>query len=166
MECAYNIYFKNHRKGHRIISVPILKNTCSCCEQKDNCKISIFNKNVKQDDLDNELRKDLIQYYKYLHDCLNQYKSIEEDIRKGKYADKYRCELVRLSEAPLDAMVMNNTKKITVKQYLERHPDHINKMRILGMKKIEKVCDVVNGLNKEELLEDIEYVEEMLKQLE
>ena len=39
-------------------------------------------------------------------------------------------------------------------------------MRVLGMRKVEKVSDVVNGLDKEELLEDIEYVEEMLKELE
>ena len=166
MECAYNIYFKNHRKGHRIISVPILKNTCSCCEQKDNCKISIFNKNVLQDDLDKELKQDLIQYYRYLHDSLNQYKNIENDIRKGKYDNKYICELCKLSEAPLTAMVMDNAEKITVEEYLKKHPNHLNRMRVLGMRKVEKVSDVVNGLDKEELLEDIEYVEEMLKQLE
>lgn len=165
MECAYNIYFKNHRKGHRIISVPILKNTCSCCENKEDCKLSIFNKKVKQDDLDRELKYDLVQYRKYLEECMDEYKNIESDIRKGKYDDKYVCELVKLSEAPLNAMVMDGTEKITVEKYLERHPNHINKMRVLGVRKVEKVCDVVRGLDKKEILEDLKYVKNQLNEL-
>lgn len=165
MECAYNIYFRNHRKGNRIISVPILKNTCSKCEDRENCRISRFNKNIKQDDLDRELRQDLIQYYKYLKESIDQYKDIESDIKKGKYKDKYICELTKLSEAPLSAMVMDETDKITVEEYLQRHPDHKDKMRILGMRKIEKVSDVAYGLNIEELKEDLEYVKRELDKL-
>lgn len=165
MECAYNIYFRNHRKGNRIISVPILKNTCSCCENKDNCRVSRFNKNIIQDDLDKELRHDLIQYYRYLEESINQYKNIERDIQKGKYDDKYICKLTKLSEAPLSAMVMDGTEKISVEEYLQRHPDHKNRMRVLGMRKVEKVSDVVYGLNIDELLEDLEYTKRELNKL-
>ena len=165
MECDYNIYFRNHRKGNRIISVPILKNTCSKCENRENCRISKYNNNINQDDLDRELRQDLIQYYKYLKESIKQYKDIESDIKKGKYKDKYICELTKLSEAPLSAMVMDETERITVEEYLQRYPDHINKMRILGMRKVEKVSDVAYGLNLEDLKEDLEYVKGELDKL-
>ena len=165
MECAYNIYFRNHRKGNRIISVPILKNTCSKCEDRENCRISRFNKNIKQDDLDRELRGDLIQYRDYLKDSIKQYKDIERDILNGKYENRYLCELMRLSEAPLSAMVMDGTDKITVKEYLERHPNDKDRMRILGVRKVEKVSDVAYNLNLNELIEDLEYVEDELRKL-
>lgn len=165
MECSYNIYFRNHRKGHRIISVPIMKNTCSCCDDKYTCRLSRFNKNIQQDELDKELRHDLIQYYKYLEESIKQYKDIERDISKGKYANKYVCELTKLSEAPLSAMVMDNTEKITVEEYLKRHPDHKDRMRVLGIRKVENVSDVQYGLNIDELMEDLEYTKRELNKL-
>lgn len=165
MECNYNIYFRKHRKGNRIISVPILKNTCSECDYKYDCKISIFNKRIREDELDKSLRKDLVQYRNYLKEGIGQYKSIENDIRNGKYDDKYVCELTKLSEAPDSAMIMDGTEKVTVKEYLERHPTHKHRNRILGMKRVEKVSDVVYGLNLNEMLEDLEYVENELKKL-
>ena len=174
MECSYNIYFRNHRKGHRIISVPILKDTCSCCEDREYCKVSIFNNNIKQDDLDKELKYDLKQYERYLQKCMDLYKQIEGDILKGKYVDKYKCELLRLSDAPPTAIIYDvnlensygkKCGKITVKEYLEKYPDECDKKRIVGVKKISKVSDVVYGLNKGEIEDDLKYVREALKEL-
>lgn len=165
MECNYNIHFRKHRKGNRIISVPILKNTCSECDYKYECRISIFNTNIRQDELDESLRNDLVQYRNYLREGITQYKTIENDIKNGKYDGKYVCELTKLSEAPLSSMIIDDGEKITVEEYLKRHPTHKHRNRILGMKKVEKVSDVVYGLNLNELLEDLEYVEEALKEL-
>lgn len=165
MECAYNIYFRNHRVGHRIMSVPILKDTCSCCEDRFNCKISIYNKNVQQDELDKALKVDLLNYKKYLEESIRQYKDIEKDIRNGKYAHKWQTELLRLSDAPDNAIVNCGTEKMTVKEYLEMFPSECDTKRIVGIKPIEKVSDVVYGLNINDLLEDLEYTKKELSKI-
>ena len=167
--CEYNNVFEKIRDGNRIKSVPILKHTCINCDYKHFCPIT--KTNVKRNN--NEyLIKNLLVLKDKIKEDIKEYYRIQQEIDDGLYSDSYKFDLIRLDEVrnKENSVVYEVdddglTVEYTVKEYLNKYPHHHNKKKLVGYKKVEKVSDVVYGLNIRELENDLEYVNEELRVL-
>lgn len=163
--CEYDKHFMKIKEGNRIKSIPVLKNTCIECKYKMECSINKSNNPRRNNEI---IIQNLLLLKDNIKDEIKEYYRIKDDIGKGLYSDSYVFDLKRLDEVSFDSVVYEKDEdnlliEYTVKEYLEKYPHHIHKTKLVGYKKVEKVSDVIYGLNIVELESDLEYVNEQLR---
>ena len=165
--CEYNFHFEKIRQNNRILSVPILKNTCINCKFKEECHIPKFNSIKKNNEF---LIDNLLQLKEYIEECIIEYNRLDSEIKDGKYQDAYTFDLIMLDDVPnKDESIVHKAdeygvlNQYTVNEYLELYPQDIHKKKLVGIHKVKTVSDIVVGLNKQELEEDLKWVNEELR---
>lgn len=167
IECNYNKYFKRIKSDNRILSVPILKDTCINCKHKDECKLHRFNNPKKNNEV---LVQNLLQIKDYILESIREFKSIKKDIDDGLYENTYTFKVIQLKDAPLKGVVyrteeFGHTIEYSVEEYLENFPEEGDKRKLVGVHKVEEPSDVCYGLNIRELETDLEYINNELRRL-
>ena len=94
---------------------------------------------------------------------------LDVEIKDGKYQDAYTFDLVMLDDVSnKDESIVHKAdeygvlNQYTVNEYLELYPQDIHKKKLVGIHKVKTVSDIVVGLNKQELEEDLKWVNEEL----
>lgn len=165
--CEYNKYFAKIRQENRVVSIPILKNTCIHCKYNNECHMTKLHNTRKNNEF---LITNFLELRDYIKECLNEYGRIEKDIEAGLYDESYTYRFIKLNEVPNKAeAVIHKTDECgevdqcTVEEYLTLYPNESTKKRLVGIHKVKEVSDVCYGLNKVELEKDLEYINNQLK---
>ena len=167
--CNYDFHFKKVKQKNRIISIPILKNTCINCKHKEECNITKM-KPIRQN---NELLlESFYQLKDYIEECILEYKRVEYEIENGVYSETYTHKVMVLDDVPnkKESVTYKTdpygvTDQYTVYEYLIKYPQDRYVKKLVGIHKVKEVSDVLYGLNIKELESDLEYINQEISRL-